>query len=185
MMGKALSQLAFMNSLQDACSVRDFFRISTKLLERYPPTRNTLPQAAVLLNGGVAEALYNLFLEKTKNVSVPMDSSLRAWFQVLQKADVSKNSNPQVMASSQFLQANFQSNLAWGVLNYEHDRSDRLSKASDFAKKALLVYDDPNAVLGKEGLPHVLSVVACGYFQADSAEETMPERQLHSPANTF
>jgi hypothetical protein len=169
MTGKALSQLASMNTLQDAYSVRDFFRIATKFLQRHPPTRNSLPQAAVLLNEGIAEVLYALFLEETNNVSVPMDSALRAWFQGLQKAVVSKNCNTQVMAASQFMQANFQSNIAWGVLNYEQDRSDRLSKASDFAKKALLVYDDPNAVLGKEGLSHVLSVVASCYFHAESA----------------
>jgi hypothetical protein len=169
MTGKALSQLASMKSLKDAYSVRDFFRIATKFLERHPPTHNTLPQAAVLLNGGIAEALYSLFLEEANGVSVPIDSALRAWFQGLQKASVSRKNNPQVVAASQYMQANFQTNLAWGVLNYERDRSDRLTKASDFAKKALQVYDDPNAALGREGLPYVLSVVASCYFQADNA----------------
>lgn len=169
MTGKAVSQLASMTSLQDAYSVRDYFQIAIKFLERHPPSENRLPQAAVLSNSGAAEAIYNLFLEETNNVSVPMDAALRAWFQGLQKIDVAKSSNVQVKAASQFLQSNIQANLAWGVLNYEKDRSDRLSKASDYAKKALAVFDDPNAALGKEGLPHVLAVVASCYFQADSA----------------
>ncbi|KAG7351037.1 hypothetical protein IV203_010397 [Nitzschia inconspicua] len=169
MTGKALSQLAAMKNLEDAYSVRDYFQISVKFLERHPPTANTLPQAVVMLNSGIAEAIYNMFLEETNNVSVPMDAALRSWFQGLQKVDVHRNSNFLENAASQYLQANIQSNLAWGVLNYEQDRSDYLSKASDYAKKALSVYDDQNGALGKEGLSHVLTVVASCYFKAESA----------------
>jgi hypothetical protein len=168
MTGKALSQLGAMKTLDDAYSVRDFFRVAIKFLERHPPTRNSLPQAAVLSNGGVAEAVYNTFLEHTNGVSVPMDTALRSWFQGLQKTNVEVSGNPQVLAASKALEASIQANLAWGVLNYEDDRSDRLSKASDYARKSLAVYDADN-LLGKEGLPRVLSIVACCYHQAHSA----------------
>jgi hypothetical protein len=173
MTGKALSQLADMKSLDDAYSVRDYFRVAVKFLERHPPTENSLPRATVLSNCGAAEAIYNIFLEETNDVSVPMDSALRMWFQALQKSSIvvdaqGSNTNLQILAASKFLQASIQANLAWGVLNYEQDRSDRLSKASDYAKKALSVYDTEN-VLGKEGIPRVLSVLASCYHQADSA----------------
>jgi hypothetical protein len=169
MTGKALSQLVKMNSMDDAYSVRDFFRVSIKFLERHPPSGNTLPQAAVLSNGGLAEAIYNIYLEETNNVSVPISPALRFLFQGLQKTAVSESSsNIQIIAASRALEASIQSNLAWGVLNYETDRSDRLSKASDYAKKSLEFYD-AESILEKEGLIWILSVVASCYHQADSA----------------
>lgn len=169
MTGKALSQLAAMQSMDDAYSVRDFFRIAIKFLERHPPTENSLPQAAALSNGGVAEAVYSIFLEETNGVSVPMDPALRSWFQGLQKVGLQGiNHSKNVVAASKALESTVQSNLAWGVLNYEENRPDRLSKASDYAKKALAVYDADNP-LGKEGLSRVLSIVASCYHQAENA----------------
>lgn len=182
MTGKALSQLAAMETLDDAYSVRDFFRVAMNFLQRHPPQDNSLPIAAVHSNAGVAEAVYNIFLEDTNGVSMPINTALKTWFQGLQKTRLSSGAGQsiQLIAASKSLEASIQSNLAWGVLNYEDDRSDRLSKASEYAKKALAVYDvssddddgagNPNLLLvQKEGLPRVLSIVASCYKEAESA----------------
>ena len=168
MSGKALSQLMAMNSLDDAYSVRDFFRITIKFLERHPPTSNSLPQAVAYSNCGSAEAIYALFLEETNNVSVPMDAALRSWFQgqtLLKTNGEEYSSSSNGSWASKTLQAYMQANLAWGILNYETDRSDRLSKASEYAKKALAVQDDGNV----GGMRRVLAIVASCYHQAGSA----------------
>jgi hypothetical protein len=173
MTGKALSQLAAMENMDNAYSVRDFFRITIKFLERHPPeSNNTLPQAAAYSNNGIAEAVYAIFLQEKNNVSVPMDAALRTWYKGLQKAELSHKSNPHPTAVSKTLQANIQANLAWGVLNYEQDRSDRLSKASEYAGKALAAHDASSAPTNKEGLRRVLSVVASCYQEADQAVTT-------------
>ena len=165
MSGKALSQLMAMNSLDDAYSVRDYFRITIKFLERHPPSSNSLPQAVSHSNCGSAEAIYALFLEETNNVSVPMDTALRNWFQGMLKLDGEESgSSP----ASRTLQSFMQSNLAWGILNYESDRSDRLTKASEYAKKALAVQDNGNHI-GVGGKRRVLATVASCYHQAGSA----------------
>jgi len=169
MTGKALSQLEAMKSMDDAYSVRDFFRVAVKFLERHPPSRNTLPHAASLSNAGVAEAIYNIYLQESNDVSVPMTPALRFLFQGLQKTTVSQSSSSkQILAASHAMEASIQANLAWGVLNYEDDRSDRLTKASEYAKTALSFYDS-EGIIGKEGLSWVLSVVASCYCQAGSA----------------
>jgi hypothetical protein len=168
MTGKALSQLEAMKTMDDAYSVRDFFRVAVKFLERHPPAGNTLPQAASLSNAGVAEAIYNIFLQETNDVSVPMTPALKFLFQGLQKTAVSKGSSKQILAASHAIEASIQANLAWGVLNYEDDRSDRLKKASEYAKTALSFYD-AEGIIGKEGLPWVLSVIASCYHEAGSA----------------
>jgi tetratricopeptide (TPR) repeat protein len=174
MTGKALSQLCAMNSIDDAYSVRDYFRIALKFLERHPgSTQNTLPMAAAHANYGVAEAAYAIFLEETNNVSVPMDAALRTWFQGMQKAEGTKSQaqlgSPQLSAASKTLQASLQVNMAWGVLHYEQDRSDRLSKASEYAKKALASYDDSPGGTSAAGLRRVLTIVAECYHQAGGA----------------
>lgn len=177
MSGKALSQLAAMKTMDDAYSVRDYFRIAIKFLERHPPSANSLPQAAVHANCGVAEAVYAMFLREMNDVSVPMDSALRTWFQGLQKTESDRSETTELLgahyliAASKMLQSNIQANLAWGVLNYEKDRSDRLSKASEYAGKALKVHDDADIHnnLGAEGMCRVLSIVASCYHEAGSA----------------
>jgi len=168
MTGKALSQLEAMKTMDDAYSVRDFFRVAVKFLERHPPKGNSLPQAASLSNAGVAEAIYNIYLQETNDVSVPMTPALRFLFQGLQKTAVSESSSRQILAASHAIEASIQANLAWGVLNYEEDRSDRLTKASEYAKTALTFYD-AEGIIGKEGLSWVLTVVASCYHQAGSA----------------
>jgi tetratricopeptide (TPR) repeat protein len=168
MSGKALSQLAAMNTLDDAFSVRDYFRIAVKFLERNPPSENELPRAAVDLNDGVAEAVYAIFLEKTNDVDVPMDPALRSWFKGLQKTQSERPLAPHLKAASHSLKASIQANLGWGVLNYEQDRSDRLKKASGYAGDALAIYD-ADGILGAEGMCRVLSVIASCYHQAGSA----------------
>jgi hypothetical protein len=113
-----------------------------------------------------------MFLEETHDLSVPMDPALRAWFQGFQKTECDKPEarlGPQSSAASKSLQASIQANLAWGVLHYEHDRSDRLSKASDYARKALAVHDAAASSLGNEGMCRVLSIVASCYHQAGNA----------------
>jgi tetratricopeptide (TPR) repeat protein len=173
MTGKALSQLGAMNSIDDAYSVRDYFRIALKFLERHPPTQNALPVAAAHANYGVAEAAYAIFLEETNNVSVPMDAALKIWFQGMQKAEADKSEaqlgSPRLSAASKTLQASLQVNMAWGVLHYEQDRSDRLTKASEYAKKALASYDDTPGGKSAEGLRRVLTIVATCYHQAGNA----------------
>jgi len=168
MTGKALSQLENMKSMDDAYSVRDFFRVAIKFLERHPPSGNTLPQAASLSNAGVAEAIYNIYLQESNDVSVPMTPALRFLFQGLQKTAVSKSSSKHIVAASNAIEASIQANLAWGVLNFEDDRSDRLQKASEYAKTSLSFYNS-EGVIRKEGLSWVLSVVASCYHQAGSA----------------
>ena len=184
MTGKALSQLSSMKELDDAFSVRDYFRITIKFLERNPPMDNILPKVVADLNYGIAEAYYGIFLEELNDVEVPMDPALKSWFQGLQKTKESKNKNnqkaalepPNLRAASNMLKASLQSNLSWGVLNYEQDRSDRLKKASGYAKDALAIYDadaadgEGNCILpGKEGMCRTLSVIASCYQQAGSA----------------
>jgi len=168
MTGKALSQIEGMKSMDDAYSVRDFFRVAIKFLERHPPSENTLPQAASLSNAGVAEAIYNMYLQETNDVSVPMTPALRYLFQGLQKTAVSQSSSKQILAASHAIESSIQANLAWGVLNYEEDKSDRLSKSSEYAKTALSFYD-AEGIVGREGLSWVLTVVASCYHQAGSA----------------
>ena len=169
MTGKALSQLAAMKTMDDAYSVRDYFRVAVKFLERHPPSGNSLPQAISLSNAGVAEAVYNIYLEESNDVSVPMTPALKFLFQGLQKTAVSQgSSSPQILAASHAIEASIQANLGWGVLNYEDDRPDRLTKASEYAKKALAFYD-AEGIIGKEGLSWVLSVVASCYHEAGSA----------------
>ncbi|KAL3935315.1 MAG: hypothetical protein SGBAC_009143 [Bacillariaceae sp.] len=166
MSGKALSQLASMKTMDDAYSVRDYFRIAVKFLERHPPSSNSLSQAAVYGNCGAAEAAYALFLEETNDVLVPMDAALRCWFQGMQHLKGSVSADLEM--SSNTLQANLQTNLAWGVLNYEMDRSDRLEKASDYAKQALSAHDGEGGA-SVWGMRRVLSTVADCYHQAGSA----------------
>ena len=168
MTGKAVSQLASMKTMDDAYSVRDYFRVAVKFLERHPPSNNTLAQALCLSNAGVAEAIYNIYLEESNDVSVPMTPALKFLFTGLQKANVGESSAQQVKAVSHAIEASIQANLAWGVLNYEEDRSDRLQKASEYAKTALSFYD-AESILGKEGLSWVLHVVAACYHEAGSA----------------
>ncbi|CAJ1966685.1 unnamed protein product [Cylindrotheca closterium] len=166
MSGKALSQLASMKTIDDAYSVRDYFRIAVKFLERHPPSSNSLPQAVAYGNCGSAEAAYALFLEETNDVSVPMDAALRCWFQGMQHL---KGTVPtHLEMSSNTLEANLQTNLAWGVLNFEMDRSDRLEKASDYAKQALSAHDGEGGA-NIWGMRRVLSTVADCYHQAGSA----------------
>lgn len=168
MTGKAVSQLAAMKTMDDAYSVRDYFRVAIKFLERHPPSNNTLAQAICLSNAGIAEAVYNIYLEESNDVSVPMTPALKFLFQGLQKSSVGESSPVPIQAASQAIEASIQANLAWGVLNYEEDRPDRLNKASDYAKKALAFYD-ANSILEKEGLSWVLSIVAACYHEAGSA----------------
>ncbi|VEU42596.1 unnamed protein product [Pseudo-nitzschia multistriata] len=169
MTGKALSQLAAMKTMDDAYSVRDFFGVAIKFLERHPPSENTLPQAVALSNAGVAEVIYNLYLQDTNDVSVPMTPALKYLFQGLQKTKVNQStSSKKIVAASHALEASIQANLAWGVINYEEDRSDRVKKASEYAKKALAFYD-AEGIVGKEGLSWILSVVASCYHQAGNA----------------
>lgn len=166
MSGKALSQLASMQTMDDAYSVRDYFRIAVKFLERHPPTSNSLPHAAAHGNSGAAEAAYALFLEEINDVSVPMDAALRSWFQGMQH--LKEKVPAHLEMSSNTLEANLQNNLAWGVLNYETDRSDRLEKASDYAKQALSAHDGDGGA-NVWGMRRVLSTVADCYHQAGSA----------------
>jgi len=169
MAGKALSQLEAMKSMDDAYSVRDFFRVAVKFLERHPPSENSLPQAVALSNAGVAEVVYNLYLQETNDVSVPITPALKYLFQGLQKTAVNQSTgSKQIIAASHAIEGNIQANLAWGVLNYEDNRSDRVVKASGYAKKALAFYG-AEGVIGKEGLSWVLSVVGSCYHQAGSA----------------
>jgi hypothetical protein len=170
MTGKALSQLADMNTMDQAFSVRDYFRITMKFLERHPSS-NSLPSAAAHVNCGVAEVVYNNFLEETNDVSVPIDAALKVWFQGLQKTErnISEETlGPQLSKASKFLQAEIQADLAWGVLNYENDRSDRLEKASEYAKQALDALGH-GGTTDEEGFRRVLSVVAACYQEAGSA----------------
>lgn len=166
MSGKGLSQLASMKTMDDAYSVRDYFRVAVKFLERHPSSSNSLPQAAAYGNCGTAEAAYALFLEETNDVSVPMDAALRCWFQGMQH--LKDNVPSHLEMSSNTLEANLQTNLAWGVLNYEVDRSDRLEKASDYAKQALSAHDGDGGA-SVWGMRRVLSTVADCYHQAGSA----------------
>lgn len=170
MTGKALAQLVAMNSIDDAFSVRDYFRITIKFLERHPAA-NSLPLAAAHANCGTAEAVYNAFLEETNNVSVPINAALKTWFQGLQMTERERSEEslgPQMYKASKVLQATIQANLAWGILNYENDRSDRLIKASEYAKQGLNALGQDNS-FDEEGLRRVLSVVAACYQQAGSA----------------
>jgi tetratricopeptide (TPR) repeat protein len=170
MTGKALAQLADMDTMDQAFSVRDYFRITMKFLERHPSS-NSLPLAAAHANCGVAEVVYNNFLEETNDVSVPIDAALKVWFQGLQKTDcgISEETlGPQLSKASKVLQAEIQAGLAWGVLNYETDRSDRLEKASEYAKQALDALG-PGSATEEEGIRRVLSVVAACYLEAGSA----------------
>lgn len=170
MTGKALSQLADMNTMDQAFSVRDYFRITMKFLERHPSS-NSLPLAAAHANCGVAEAVYNSFLEEKNDVSVPIDSALKVLFQGLQKTEsgISEDTlGPHLSKASRVLQATIQADLAWGVLNFETDRSDRLKKASEYAKKALDALG-PGGTTDEEGVRRVLSVVAACYKEAGNA----------------
>jgi hypothetical protein len=171
MSGKALAQLAAMNSIDDAFSVRDYFRITIKFLERHPSSRNSLPLAVAYANSGTAEAVYNNFLETTNGVTGPINAALKAWFQGLQltERDRSEQSlGPHLSKASKALQGTIQANLAWGILNYEKDRSDRLKKASEYAKKGLDALGHDTS-FEQEGIRRVLAVVATCYHQAGSA----------------
>ena len=169
MTGKALSQLASMKTIEDAYSVRDYFKITKKFLERHPPSDNSLPVVAAHLNAGIAEAVYNGFLEEMNNVSVPMDAALKSWFQGNQRIETSSSVPPHLLPASKTLEANLKANMAWGILHYEQDRSDRLSKSSEYAGDALKVYDDTDAGRSAECLRRVLTVVASCYIEAHSA----------------
>jgi hypothetical protein len=175
MTGKALSHLASMDSMDQAFSVRDHFRVALKFLERgNNPASSSLPIAAAYSNAGAAEAIYNNFVQERNDVSVPMDSALKTWFQGLQRIERSsiiiseEIMGSQLYRASKFLQASIQADLAWGVLNYEHDRNDRLKKASEYAKKALEAFG-PESTTDQDGLRRVLAIVASCYHQADSA----------------
>lgn len=166
MTGKALAQLSKMKTLEEAFSVRDYFRVTVKFLERNPSINN-LPLVAAHANCGVAEAVYNMFIQETNNVTVPMDAALKVWFQGVKKIEENVAASHLQQASTT-LQATIQADLAWGVLNYETDRKDRLSKASEYAKKALEVLDSSGGG-DKDGVRRVLTVVASCYQQAGHA----------------
>ena len=175
MTGKALCQLSSMKSMEDAYSVRDYFRITIKFLERHPPTSNPLPIAAAHLNGGLAEAIYAMFLEETNKVSVPIKSAMKIWFQGLQSTELRNtiDSKPNWVDASKELQAHLNGNLAWGILRYETDRSDRISKASEYAGKALAALDSSSKNVGgnntSDGLCRTLTILASCYHHAGKA----------------
>jgi len=179
--GKALSQLVQMDSMDEAFSVRDGFRVALKFLEsQTTQTSHSIALAAAYSNAGGAEAIYNQFVQERNNVDVPMDSALKTWFKGLQKIEVPPRQkrngdenaigdhSQQLEKASLCLQASLQADLAWGVLNHEHDRKDRLSKASDYAKKALAALG-PNSSIEDDGFRRTLAIVASCYHQAGSA----------------
>ena len=174
MSGKALCQLASMDSMDDAYSVRDYFRITIKFLQRHPSTSG-FPEAVALHNCGVAEAVYAGFLEENNDVTVPLNAALKSWFQGLQRLEGTSRIGSSVV--SELLKAKIQANLAWGVLNFERDQPDYLSKASEYAGKSLAIYDKLKAELGdsvrvdhhRVGLTRTLAVLASYFYHMDNA----------------
>jgi hypothetical protein len=160
--GQALGRLLqSTETLDDVFSSRDPFRMVVKALERTAPA--SIPLALAHLNYGVAEAYYAHVVEKENGVSVPIDAALRSWKQgltVVQRMS-SRTVDPATVVA---LEARLLSNMAWGLLRVEN-----VEQASDFAGKALKLYDRPDVAWSKEGMGRTLALVATCYHKSSGA----------------
>ena len=141
--GQAVARLCAVASIDDVFSVRDPFRMAFKRLEtRGAGSRTAL--AAACLNAGVAEAVWAETVQQRNEMTVPLDAAMRMWkkgLTVLERAKRVKNSNAVVSDTVRaLLEARLYTNMAWGMLQMPH-LSDHVSEASEYAAKALAVYD--------------------------------------------
>jgi tetratricopeptide (TPR) repeat protein len=160
--GQALGRLLqSTETLDDVFSLRDPFRMVVKSLERSVPA--SIPLALAHLNYGVAEAYYAHVVEKENGVTVPVDAALRSWKQgltVVQRS-TSRKIDP---ATTVALEARLLGNMAWGLLH-----AGNAEQASEFAGKALKLYDRTDVAWSKEGMGRALALVATCYHKSSGA----------------
>lgn len=157
------SRLQGMQSIDDAFSVRDPFRMTVKYLERNRPG-NKLALAAAHYNLGTAEAIYAQAVSKFNDVSVPLDYALRSW-----KQGLTMISNRQ---SCYLLKARCHANMSWGLIQMANDtdKPDFLKQASENAQAALACYKHAIVQDGLERTLCLLGVCAHKSGQAVTAQ---------------
>ena len=156
--GQAVARLLALETLDDAFSVRDPARMVVKAVERYHGA--ALPLVAAQLNVGVAEAIYAERVQQEHGVTVPLDPALRAWKAGLTLLKRHDRKNRSVA----MLEARLRSNMAWAMLEMDYTK-----QASEFAGKALEVYDKRLAHDDVTLFPRLLTLVATCYHRTHQA----------------
>jgi hypothetical protein len=167
--GQALSRLLLgSETLDDVFTLRDPFRMSLKALERGGAPASPLHLALAHLNYGVAEAVFAAVVEKENGVSAPTDPALRSWNRGLTAAKRAspKRDDPALKAAAE---ARLLGNMAWGLLRDSNNGGSNVERASDYAGKALKLYDLPDLDWDKGGLGRTLALVATCYHRSGSA----------------
>lgn len=159
--GHAINRLLLVESLDDVYSVRDPFRMVVKSLEGMPSHALAMAQ----LNFGAAEAVYAEVVGSERGMdNVPLDGALRSWNQGLTTLKRASSNDKTLLAA---LEARLQANMAWGLLQMKREK-DNVKRASEFAGKALDIYDKKAGDL-KEGFGRTLALVATCYHKSSSA----------------
>jgi tetratricopeptide (TPR) repeat protein len=157
------ARLQTMETIDDAFSVRDPFRMVVKHVERNQPS-NKLALAVANFNMGTAEAVYAATVSKFNNVSVPLDSALKWW---KQSSTIVANRN-----FSSLMKARSHTNIGWSLMEMasETGNMDFLKQSSENAKTALGCYQESSI---KDGLARtlcLLGILAHKSGQAVTAE---------------
>jgi len=188
--GQAVSRLCAVKSKDDVFSVRDPFRMAFKRQEHAPRNSHTA-LAAACLNAGVAEAVWAETVQKYNEMEVPLDAAMRMWntgLSALQRAKRHKT-NPELSETVRaLLEARLHTNMAWGMLHMPSYLKSTVQEASDYAGKALAVYDkNPALKDNKEGMITTLSLVATCYHKSGGAVtaeglfQSALDQPIHSP----
>jgi hypothetical protein len=142
-------RLQSMETIDDAFSVRDPFRMVVKYVEHNQPG-NKLALAAANFNMGTAEALYAAAVSKFNKVAVPMNSALRGW-----KHGSTLIANRK---SCRLLTAWCHTNMSECLIGMANETGnmDYLKQASENAQTALACYE--GSVI-KDGLGRTLCLL--------------------------
>lgn len=160
--GQAISRICSMEeTLDDAFSVRDPFRMVVKSLERVPSIGLALAQ----LNMGTAEALYAQTITKQHEYSeLPLDGAMRSWKQGLTTMKRLKDDSSLLCFA---VRAQLLSQMSWGLLNMI-DNGNNAKEASELAGEALKIYDSHGGS-DEEGMRRILALIGICLHRTGSA----------------
>lgn len=167
--GSGLAKLLTCETLDDAFTVRDPFRMAVKCLEMYS---NQLGPALIAanLNLGVAEIIYGNVVREKRDVEVPIDPALKTWTTAITLLE-RRSSKPSEQSMISALDVRLQANMAWGIIKIDDDMDDIVPRALEFAGKALKASDGIETIDNndKEYFRRVLTIVAKAYHKAGKA----------------